>query len=90
MVSSGKDTESQSGEEPTRRETVFLRVVRPEADNREALRWLEQALEHARDRGQRRLKNLLESVRTEILLEMKLSARALAGRPWTDREPGEG
>jgi hypothetical protein len=61
-----------------------LRVVRPETDNRGALAWLEQALEHARDRDQKRLENLLESVRIEIVLEMKLSAGTLAGKPWTD------
>lgn len=67
-----------------------MRVVRPEADNRGVLAWLEQALEHARDRGQKKLEDLLESVRTEIVLEMKLSAGTLTGRPWTDGETGEG
>ncbi len=63
--------------------------MRPGADNAGALAWLEYALEHARDRGQRRLENLLEAVRAEIMLEMKLAPGLLDARPPTDRELGE-
>ena len=79
----------QVGMEYFRKEEVFLRIMRAEADNAGALAWLEYALEHARDRGQRRLENLLETVRTEIVLEIKLTPGMLAGRPPTDREIGE-
>jgi hypothetical protein len=63
--------------------------MRPEADNAGALAWLEYALEHARNRGQRRLENFLEAVRAEIMLEMKLAPGILDGRPPTDREISE-
>jgi hypothetical protein len=63
--------------------------MRPGADNAGALAWLEYALEHARNRGQRRLESLLEAVRAEILFEMKLASGLLDGRPPTDRETGE-
>jgi len=67
-----------------------LRVIRPGADNTEALAWLERALEHARDRGQKRIENLLKTVRTELVFEMRLIAGALDDRSPTDGEIGEG
>jgi hypothetical protein len=63
--------------------------MRPGADNAAALAWLEYALEHARDRRQRRLESLLEAVRVEIVFEMKLASGVLDGRAPTDWETGE-
>ena len=54
-----------------------MRIVRPGADNAEALAWLERALEHARDRGQKRLENLLEIVWADVVFEMRLAIGAL-------------
>lgn len=34
-------------------EEAILKIMRPVADNAGALAWLESALEHARDRGQK-------------------------------------
>ena len=67
-----------------------MRIVKPGADNAEALAWLERALGHARDRGQRRLENLLEIVRADIVFEMRLAIGALDGKPPSDGEIGGG
>ena len=64
--------------------------MRPGADNAEALVWLERALGHARDRGQKRLENLLETVRADIVFEMRLAIGALDGKPSSDGEIGGG
>ena len=66
-----------------------MRIIRPGADNAAALAWLEYALEHAHKQGQRRLESLLEAVRAEIVLEMKLASGLLDGRPPSDQETGE-
>lgn len=50
-----------------------MRILRPGADNAEALAWLERALGQTRNGGQKRLENLLEIVRADIVLEMRLS-----------------
>ena len=63
--------------------------MRPWADNAGALAWLERALEHARDRGQRRLENLLETVRADVVLEMRLTDGVLDGGPPTGQEIDE-
>ena len=65
-----------------------MRIVRPGADNAEALAWLERALGHARDRGQKRLENLLKIVRADVVFEMKLGTGALDGKPSSDGEIG--
>lgn len=67
-----------------------MRIVRPGADNVEALAWLERALEHARDRGQKRLENLLEIVQADVVFEMRLALGALDGKPSSDGEIGRG
>ena len=67
-----------------------MRIMRLGADNAEALAWLERALEHARDRGQKRLENLLVIVRADIVFEMRLSLGALDGKPSSDGEVGGG
>ncbi len=67
-----------------------MRIVRPGADNAEALAWLERALEHARDRGQERLENMLKIVRADVVFEMKLDTGTLDGRPSSDEEIGGG
>ncbi len=67
-----------------------MRIVRPGADNAEALAWLERALEHARDRGQERLENMLKIVRADVVFEMKLGTGTLDGRPSSDEEIGGG
>ncbi|CAN5166250.1 hypothetical protein BH18ACT10_BH18ACT10_14470 [soil metagenome] len=41
-----------------------------ETENLEALAWLDRSLEQARDRGQRRLEDLLETVLSEVMFEM--------------------
>jgi hypothetical protein len=69
---------------------MFLRIVRPGADNAEALAWLERALEHVRDRGQKRLENLLEIVRADVVFEMRLAISALDGKPPSDGVTGGG
>jgi hypothetical protein len=69
---------------------MFLRIVRPGADNAEALAWLERALEYARDRGQKRLENLLEIVRADVVFEMRLAIGALDGKPPSDGVTGGG
>jgi len=79
----------QTGGETFGKEASYLRIIRPGADNAGALAWLEYALEHAHDRRQRRLETLLEAVRVEIVLEMKLASGLLDGRPLTDQELGE-
>lgn len=71
-------------------EEAILKIMRPVADNAGALAWLESALEHARDRGQKRLENLLKTVRTEILFEMRLTAGVLDSRSPAEGEIGEG
>ncbi len=58
--------------------------MRPGADNAEALAWLERALGHARDEGQKRLENLLEIVRADVVFEMRLVTGALDGKPSRD------
>lgn len=63
--------------------------MRPWADNAGALAWLERALEHARDQGQRRLENLLETVRSDVVLEMRLTGGVLDGKPPTGQEIDE-
>ncbi len=63
-----------------------MRVERPGTDNRGALVWLERALEHARTRGQKRLENLLECVRAEIILEIRLSAGMSSDHPSSNGE----
>jgi hypothetical protein len=68
------------------REAIFLRIVRPGADNAEALAWLERALGHARDRGQERLENLLEIVRADVIFEIRFTIGALDGKPPNDGE----
>jgi hypothetical protein len=65
-----------------------LRIVRPGADNAEALAWLERALGHARDRGQERLENILKIVRADVVFEMRLVTGALDGKPSSDEEIG--
>ena len=70
------------------REEIFLRIVRPGADNAEVLAWLERALEHTRYQGQSRLEDLLKIVRADILFEMKLALGALDGKPLSDGEIG--
>ncbi len=67
-----------------------MRIMRPGADNAEALAWLERALGHARDRGQKRLENLLEIVRADIVFEMRLAIGALDDKPSSDGEIGGG
>jgi len=49
---------------------------------------LERALGHARDRGQKRLENLLKIVRADVVFEMKLGTGALDGKPSSDGEIG--
>ena len=63
-----------------------MRVERPGTDNRGALVWLERALEHARTRGQKRLENLLECVRTENILEIRLSDGMFGDHPSSNGE----
>lgn len=63
-----------------------MRILKPGADNAEALAWLERAVEHARDRGQKRLENLLEIVRADVIFEMRLAIGALDGKPPNDGE----
>ena len=67
-----------------------MRTVRPGADNAEALVWLERALGHARDRGQKRLENLLKIVRADIVFEMKLAIGTLDGKSPSDGDIGGG
>lgn len=67
-----------------------MRIMRPGADNAEALAWLERALVHARDRGQKRLENLLKIVRADVVFEMRLATGTLDGKPSSDGEIGEG
>ena len=67
-----------------------MRIARPGADNAEALAWLELALVHARNRGQRRLENLLEVVRADVIFEMRLAIGALDGKPPSDGDTGAG
>jgi hypothetical protein len=72
-----------------------LTAVERETDNTGALAWVDHALKHARDRRQKRLEGLLESVRAEILFEMELSdsmlgGRLLGGRPPTNWKQGNG
>lgn len=63
--------------------------MRPWADNAGALAWLERALEHTRNRGQRRLENLLETVRADVVLEMRLTGSVLDSKPPTGQEIDE-
>lgn len=63
-----------------------MRVERPGTDNRGALVWLERALEHTRTRGQKRLENLLECVKAEVILEIRLSAGMSGDRPSSNGE----
>lgn len=67
-----------------------MRIMRPGADNAEVLAWLEHALEHARDRGQKKLENLLEIVRADVVFEMRLATGTLDGNPTSDGEIGGG
>lgn len=67
-----------------------MRIMRPGADNAEALAWLERALGHARDRGQKRLENLLEIVRADVVFEMRLAIGTLDGKPLSNGEIGGG
>ena len=67
-----------------------MRIVRPGADNAEALAWLERALRHARDRGHKRLENLLKIVRADIVFEMRLAVGTLDGKPPSDGDIGGG
>ena len=66
-----------------------MRIVRPGADNLGALAWLERALEHARDRGQRKLENLLETVRADVVFEIRFTGGVLDGRHPTGQEIDE-
>lgn len=72
------------------REEIFLRILKPGADNAEALAWLERALGYARDRGQEKLENLLKIVKADVVFEMRLTTGTLDGAPPSDREPGGG
>ncbi len=65
-----------------------MRIARPGDDNVEVLAWLERALGHARDRGQKRLEKLLKIVRADVVFEMKLVTGALDGKPSSDGEIG--
>lgn len=67
-----------------------MRIMRPGADNAEALAWLDRALGHARDRGQERLENLLKIVRADVVFEMRLATGTLDGRPSNDGGIGGG
>lgn len=67
-----------------------MRILRPGADNAEALAWLERALGQTRNGRQKRLENLLEIVRADIVLEMRLAIGALDGKPPSDGEIGSG
>ena len=67
-----------------------MRVIRPGADNAEALAWLENALGYARNQGQKRLENLLKAVRTEVLFEIRLTAGAFGDQPLADGEIAKG
>ncbi|MCA1716980.1 MAG: hypothetical protein LC781_09075 [Actinobacteria bacterium] len=67
-----------------------MRIMRPGADNAEALAWLERALGHARDRGQKRLENLLKIVRADVVFEMRIASGAFDGKPSSDGEIGGG
>ena len=64
--------------------------MRPGADNAEVLAWLDHALRHAHDRGQKRLENLLKIVRADVVFEMRLATGTLDGRPSSDGEIGGG
>lgn len=67
-----------------------MRIMRPAADNAEALAWLDRALGHARERGQERLENLLKIVRADVVFEVRLATGMLGGRPTSDGEIGGG
>ncbi len=67
-----------------------MRIMRPRGDNAETLAWLEHALGQARGRGQKRLENLLEIVRADVVFEMRLALGALDGKSSSDGEPGGG
>jgi hypothetical protein len=67
-----------------------LTAVGRETDNTGALAWVDHALKHARDRRQKRLEGLLESVRAEILFEMELADVMLDARPPTNWKQDNG
>jgi len=50
-----------------------------ETENLEALAWLDRSLEQARDRGQRRLEDLLETVLVEVMFELTPRGELPAG-----------
>jgi hypothetical protein len=72
------------------RKEIFLTAVERETDNAGALAWLDHALKYARNRRQRRLEDLLESVRADILFEIELTAGILDARLPTNRERNSG
>ncbi len=59
--------------------------MRPGADNLGALAWLE----HARDRGQRKLENLLETVQANVVFEIRFTGGVLDSRHLTGQEIDE-